>query len=154
MSERPPRPPPPPALPAAAAGPAQPPDALPAHAPPPPPVPPPPPAGATTVVARDGGAKGNDRAGRSPSWWQRVESLFKVVARGSLKAGERLPPGVRSVAGISLMIGGVLGFLPVLGFWMFPAGVALLSLDLPPLRRRLDRWLGVDEDEDERDPRH
>ncbi len=75
---------------------------------------------------------------------RRVESFFKVVARGSLTAGERLPPGVRGVAGVSLMIGGVLGFLPVLGFWMFPAGVALLSLDVPPLRRRLDRWLSLE----------
>jgi hypothetical protein len=57
---------------------------------------------------------------------------------------------VRGVAGVSLMIGGVLGFLPVLGFWMFPAGVALLSLDVPPLRRRLDRWLGIAPREDGR----
>ncbi len=82
--------------------------------------------------------------------WRRVESFFKVVARGSLTAGERLPPGVRGVAGVSLMIGGVFGFLPVLGFWMFPAGLALLSLDVPPLRRRLDRWLGIGPREDGR----
>ena len=81
------------------------------------------------------------RAGRLRHWLSRVDGLFKAVARSSLQLGERLPPGVRSVVGLSLMIGGVLGFLPVLGFWMFPAGVAILSLDVPPLRRRLDRWL-------------
>lgn len=39
------------------------------------------------------------------------------------------------------MIGGVLGFLPILGFWMFPLGFALAIADFPPLRRRMERWL-------------
>ena len=81
------------------------------------------------------------RTGRLWDWLSRINGLFKAVARSALQLGERLPPGVRSVVGVSLMIGGVLGFLPVLGFWMFPAGVAILSLDVPPLRRRLDKWL-------------
>ena len=33
---------------------------------------------------------------------------------------------VRVPAGIALTGGGVLGFLPVLGFWMLPIGLALL----------------------------
>ena len=39
------------------------------------------------------------------------------------------------------MIGGVFGFLPILGFWMFPLGLALVIADFPPLRRRMERWL-------------
>jgi len=39
------------------------------------------------------------------------------------------------------MIGGVFGFLPILGFWMFPLGLALAIADFPPLRRRMERWL-------------
>jgi hypothetical protein len=39
------------------------------------------------------------------------------------------------------MIGGVAGFLPVLGFWMIPVGLALIALDIPPLRRRLLAWV-------------
>jgi hypothetical protein len=39
------------------------------------------------------------------------------------------------------MIGGVLGFLPVLGFWMFPLGVAFVALDLPVTRHRIERWM-------------
>ena len=39
------------------------------------------------------------------------------------------------------MIGGLLGFLPVLGFWMFPLGVAFVALDIPPLRKRIDNWM-------------
>ena len=46
----------------------------------------------------------------------------------------RLAPGVRTLVGMVLMIGGVLGFLPILGFWMFPLGVAVAIADLPPLR--------------------
>ena len=42
---------------------------------------------------------------------------------------------VRVPLGVLLMVGGLLGFLPVLGFWMLPLGVALLSLDVAMLRR-------------------
>ncbi len=38
---------------------------------------------------------------------------------------------VRVPAGIALTGGGVLGFLPVLGFWMLPIGLALLAYDVP-----------------------
>ncbi len=44
-------------------------------------------------------------------------------------------PWVRRGAGILLVIGGLLGFLPVLGFWMLPLGLILLSDDVPWLRR-------------------
>ncbi|MGE0822088.1 MAG: hypothetical protein AB7G75_07885 [Candidatus Binatia bacterium] len=60
----------------------------------------------------------------------------------STRWGERhVPTGLRSVLGVLLLLGGTLGFLPVLGFWMIPLGVGLLALDFPPLRRRLERWL-------------
>lgn len=39
------------------------------------------------------------------------------------------------------MVGGVLGFLPVLGFWMLPLGMALIALDLPPTRHIIERWM-------------
>ena len=44
-------------------------------------------------------------------------------------------PALRMGFGLVLVIGGVLGFLPVLGFWMLPLGLAILSIDVPPLRR-------------------
>ncbi len=34
-----------------------------------------------------------------------------------------------------LMTGGVFGFLPVVGFWMFPLGVAVAALDVMPIWR-------------------
>ena len=72
---------------------------------------------------------------------------------------ERLPPGARPLArwlrspsarplrlpaGLLLCVGGVLGALPLLGFWMLPAGVVLVAEDVPPLRRvtgRVLAWL-------------
>ena len=60
----------------------------------------------------------------------------------ALRAGQRyLPPGVRAAVGLLLMAGGLLGFLPLLGFWMFPLGVLVTISDIPPLRRRTERWL-------------
>jgi hypothetical protein len=51
---------------------------------------------------------------------------------------------IRRTAGGALVIGGLLGFLPVLGFWMLPLGLILLSDDVPWLRRqrhRLGAWI-------------
>ncbi len=57
-------------------------------------------------------------------------------------------PIVRMLLGIAMIIGGVLGFLPVLGFWMVPVGLAILAVDFPPVRRfqrrmtvRFGNWL-------------
>lgn len=46
----------------------------------------------------------------------------------------------RRVLGIALVIGGILGFLPVLGFWMIPLGLFVLSIDLPMLRKQRRKW--------------
>jgi hypothetical protein len=51
----------------------------------------------------------------------------------------RVPTGGRTVIGILLTIGGVLGFLPVLGFWMIPLGVAVIALDFKVISRRYKR---------------
>jgi len=51
----------------------------------------------------------------------------------------------RKTAGILLVIGGLLGFLPVLGYWMLPLGLALLAVDWPWARRlyrRMISWWG------------
>jgi hypothetical protein len=48
---------------------------------------------------------------------------------------------VRVPAGIALTGGGMLGFLPVLGVWMLPLGLALLAYDVPPMRPPLARAL-------------
>ena len=62
----------------------------------------------------------------------------------TLKWGrDHVPAGIRSILGILFMIGGVFGFLPILGFWMFPLGVAFVALDLPFMRHRIDDWLQI-----------
>lgn len=51
-------------------------------------------------------------------------------------------PGMRSLVGFMFMVGGVFGFLPILGFWMFPLGLAFVALDVPVARDRIDSWMG------------
>lgn len=38
---------------------------------------------------------------------------------------------VRKSAGVLLITGGMLGFLPLFGYWMLPLGLALLAADWP-----------------------
>ena len=47
----------------------------------------------------------------------------------------------RIPAGIVLILAGVLGVLPLLGFWMVPLGLLLLAQDLACLRRPLSSIL-------------
>lgn len=67
-------------------------------------------------------------------------------------AGRRIPipghPAIRIMLGCLLLVGGVLGFLPILGFWMVPLGLLILAVDIPMARRlrrrieiRFGRWL-------------
>ncbi|SNY93282.1 hypothetical protein SAMN04515647_3571 [Cohaesibacter sp. ES.047] len=49
-------------------------------------------------------------------------------------------PLARKSLGSALIVGGILGFLPVLGFWMIPLGLMVLSIDLPYLRKYRRKW--------------
>lgn len=52
---------------------------------------------------------------------------------------------VRLLLGGALVTGGTFGFLPVLGVWMLPLGLIVLSIDLPLVRRfrrRSEVWWG------------
>jgi len=40
--------------------------------------------------------------------------------------------------GLALILGGLFGFLPLVGFWMLPLGLAILAIDLPIAGRLLD----------------
>ena len=46
-----------------------------------------------------------------------------------------LPSPVRLTVGVLLLLGGALFFLPVLGLWMIPLGLLILSLDFRWARR-------------------
>ncbi|MDE1174151.1 MAG: hypothetical protein PW790_10860 [Parvibaculaceae bacterium] len=59
----------------------------------------------------------------------------------------RLPGNrpLRISMGGSLVVLGCFGFLPVLGFWMIPLGLLVLSVDFHPVRRfrrRTEVWWG------------
>ena len=41
----------------------------------------------------------------------------------------------RTSLGGGLIVGGTLGFLPILGFWMIPAGLLILAVDSRGVRR-------------------
>jgi hypothetical protein len=68
---------------------------------------------------------------------------------------------MRIPAGGLLIAGGILSFLPVLGLWMLPLGLALLAEDVPALRssrskvfdwieRRKPHWLDPPARQDDR----
>lgn len=67
--------------------------------------------------------------------------LMENTGRGdSVRLGRyRLPLPrsriLRVVIGILFILLGLFGFLPVLGFWMVPLGLLILSVDLPRVRR-------------------
>jgi hypothetical protein len=68
---------------------------------------------------------------------------MKMLARHGIKLPHKR--GHRIALGWGLIAGGIFGALPVLGFWMLPLGLAVLSVDLPWVRRkrrRLGVWWG------------
>ena len=51
----------------------------------------------------------------------------------------------RLAIGVLLVMGGLAGFLPILGFWMVPLGLIILSIDVPIVRRwrrQASVWIG------------
>jgi hypothetical protein len=50
---------------------------------------------------------------------------------------------LRIALGAALVVCGIVGFLPVLGFWMIPLGLFVLSIDIPIVgrwRNKLQDW--------------
>jgi hypothetical protein len=62
----------------------------------------------------------------------------RAIAHWSLA---NVPWGVRSAIGLLFIAGAVFSFLPVLGLWMGPVGIVLVSLDFPPWRNKVLGWL-------------
>ncbi|EIE50872.1 hypothetical protein AL036_08945 [Salipiger aestuarii] len=86
--------------------------------------------------------KGNRSDGRS---------LNTRLKRFQVRVRRRVPPGFRLLLGALLIVGGVLGFLPILGFWMIPLGVAVAALDVMPLWRAGLKRAGIASDQNEID---
>jgi hypothetical protein len=64
--------------------------------------------------------------------WQRARPRW--AARGLRWLRKPSARWLRIPIGLLLVLCGLFGFLPVLGFWMLIPGLLLLSLDLPFLR--------------------
>ena len=78
-----------------------------------------------------------DKSGRTGKRAALRLGRWRVALPGS-RAG-------RIALGLGLLAGGSLFFLPLLGLWMIPAGLAVLSADSPwarRLRRRAELWWG------------
>lgn len=65
---------------------------------------------------------------------QRIGSAVRFVRRPSAR-------WLRIPMGLLLILGGVLWFLPIVGLWMLPIGLALLADDVPLLRSLRSRIL-------------
>jgi hypothetical protein len=71
-----------------------------------------------------------DRIGRFlPAWFCRFVIWLRRPSRVLM----------RIAISLLLVLGGLLSFLPVLGLWMLPLGLVILSQDLPFLQRPLLR---------------
>ena len=85
--------------------------------------------GHETVTARD--------------WDDRVARLTRKLPARLARALDWLrEPSrrlVRIAAALLFILGGVFSILPVLGLWMLPVGLALLSEDIPGLKVPLER---------------
>ena len=71
---------------------------------------------------------------------QRIAALSYGILRWGR---DHVPFGIRSLVGALFMVGGVFGFFPLLGFWMFPLGVALVALDIPFTRHKIHAWMAA-----------
>jgi len=98
-----------------------------------------------TASPRDHSAAPMPRADAASGDDPRLERLMgRLPRRVRSSIGFLRRPSVRWLripVGTLLTFGGVLGFLPILGFWMSPLGLVLLAEDVPPLRAARTRIL-------------
>lgn len=59
------------------------------------------------------------------------------MARAVREGKRRMPatPLGRTATGFALILGGLFSFLPLLGIWMLPVGLVVMSVDWPLVRR-------------------
>lgn len=70
-----------------------------------------------------------------------IDTRSGKLALGTLRIPMPKSRAGRIGLGSALMVGGTLGFLPVLGFWMLPLGFVVLSNDISFIRRRRRRMV-------------
>lgn len=66
-------------------------------------------------------------------------SAFKKKSQAYFEKVKRLPKWLRITIGMLLLIFGILGFLPVVGFWMIPLGLMVLAIDFKFAKKMLTK---------------
>ncbi len=64
-----------------------------------------------------------------------AQNLRERWKQSSDKIRDTVPPGGRAPLGLLMIVGGIFGILPILGFWMIPLGIAVVAMDVAPLVR-------------------
>lgn len=90
----------------------------------------------------------DEASGNKPDLEEELDRLQERVPHGVARVMRKVrSPGAapyRIPVGVALTVGGCLGFLPVLGFWMAPLGLAVLAQDVavmrPPVARAI-AWI-------------
>ena len=90
------------------------------------------------LVTMSGRHTADDGDWRLEKLIDRLPPRLRQVLRSLLQPSRR---GLGIFAGLLLIVGGILAFLPVLGIWMLPLGLALLAEDVPVLRWLRSRLL-------------
>ena len=67
---------------------------------------------------------------RDPRLERLIDSLPQHFRSTIRLLRQRSSPWLRMTAGVLLVCGGLLGFLPIMGFWMLPLGLVLLADDV------------------------
>ena len=93
----------------------------------------------------DGKDMGDSKPNNRPDLDEELDRLQEWVPHGVARVVRKVrSPAVapyRIPVGVALTAGGVVGFLPILGFWMVPLGLAVLAHDVPVMRPPLARLL-------------
>jgi purine-cytosine permease-like protein len=77
-----------------------------------------------------------------PIWASEPERDVKKIKFAGYNMRVPSHPIIRIALGLILCLGGFLGFLPILGFWMLPLGLVILSVDFA-IVRRFRRWASI-----------
>ena len=88
-----------------------------------------------------------------PSAEKPTKKLQKLWRKWTSWVRRKVPPGARTLLGLVLIVGGIFGMLPVLGFWMLPLGIVVVAMDVRSLFAFLNGGLASKRTDDDRSRR-
>jgi hypothetical protein len=69
----------------------------------------------------------------------KLEERLPRFAGSMMRWAVEASPWARWPVALLLIVGGLVGFLPIVGFWMLPLGLIVIARDVPVLRPPLAR---------------